>query len=87
MATEIRMPDMGAVGGGVMLVRWLKHEGEDVALGEPLVEVETDKGVCEVEAVLPGVLLKHLVAAGQKAGVGQPIALIRRPGEAEEPPA
>ena len=85
MATELRMPDLGTVEGSVTLVRWLKEEGDTVALGEPLFEAETDKGVSEVEAVMPGVLIKRLVAAGEKAGAGQPIALIRRPGEPGEP--
>ena len=84
MATELRMPDLGTVEGSVTLVRWLKEEGDTIAFGEPLFEAETDKGVSEVEAVMPGVLLKRLVAAGEKAGPGQPIALIRRPGEAAD---
>ena len=44
MATPLRMPDLGTVEGDVVLVRWLKAEGDAVALGEPLFEVETDKG-------------------------------------------
>jgi pyruvate dehydrogenase E2 component (dihydrolipoamide acetyltransferase) len=83
MATELRMPDMGTVEGTVTLVRWLKPEGASVALGEPLFEVETDKGVSEVEAALAGVLVKQLIAEGAKAGSGEPIALIQRPGESE----
>lgn len=83
MATELRMPDMGTVEGTVTLVRWLKPEGASVALGEPLFEVETDKGVSEVEAALAGVLVKQLIAEGAKAGAGEPIALIQRPGESE----
>ena len=84
MATPLRMPDMGAVGGAVTLVRWLKAEGESVTLGEPLFEVETDKGISEVEAALAGVVVKKLVPEGAKAGAGEPIALIRRPGEPAE---
>jgi pyruvate dehydrogenase E2 component (dihydrolipoamide acetyltransferase) len=84
MATPLRMPDLGTVEGEVTLVRWLKAEGDTVTLGEPLFEVETDKGVSEVEAAMAGVLVKRLVAAGARAGSGEPIALIRRPGEPEE---
>ena len=87
MATAIRMPDMGTVEGDVRLVRWLKAEGESVALGEPLFEVETDKGVSEVEAALAGVLVQRVLAEGDKAGPGETIAYIRRPGETEEAPA
>ena len=84
MATPLRMPDLGTVEGDVTLVRWLKAEGDTVALGEPLFEVETDKGVSEVEAAIAGVLLRKVVAEGAKAGSGETIALIRRPGEPEE---
>jgi pyruvate dehydrogenase E2 component (dihydrolipoamide acetyltransferase) len=84
MATPLRMPDLGTVEGNVILVRWLKAEGDTVALGEPLFEVETDKGVSEVEAAMAGVLVKKVIAEGAKAGPGETIALIRRPGEPEE---
>jgi pyruvate dehydrogenase E2 component (dihydrolipoamide acetyltransferase) len=84
MATPLRMPDLGTVEGDVTLVRWLKAEGDTVALGEPLFEVETDKGVSEVEAAIAGVLLRKVAAEGAKAGPGDTIALIRRPGEPEE---
>jgi pyruvate dehydrogenase E2 component (dihydrolipoamide acetyltransferase) len=84
MATPLRMPDLGTVEGDVTLVRWLKAEGDTVALGEPLFEVETDKGVSEVEAAIAGVLLRKVAAEGAKAGPGETIAFIRRPGEPEE---
>jgi pyruvate dehydrogenase E2 component (dihydrolipoamide acetyltransferase) len=77
------MPDLGTVEGNVTLVRWLKAEGDIVALGEPLFEVETDKGVSEVEAAIAGVLLKKLITDGAKASAGETIALIRRPDEAQ----
>ncbi len=84
MATPLRMPDLGTVEGDVTLVRWLKAEGDTVALGEPLFEVETDKGVSEVEAALAGVLIRKVLAEGAKAGPGETIALIRRPDDPEE---
>ena len=84
MATPLRMPDMGTVEGDVLLVRWLKAEGDTVSLGEPLFEAETDKGVSTVEAALAGVLVKRLLSEGSKAGAGETIALIRRPGESDE---
>ncbi len=82
MATPLRMPDLGTVEGDVTLVRWLKAEGDTVALGEPLFEVETDKGVSEVEAAIAGVLLRKVAAEGARAGPGETIALILRPGRA-----
>jgi pyruvate/2-oxoglutarate dehydrogenase complex dihydrolipoamide acyltransferase (E2) component len=81
MATPLRMPDLGTVEGDVILVRWLKKEGDAVALGEPLFEVETDKGISEVESAMAGDLVKLMVQEGAKAGAGEVIALIRRPGE------
>jgi pyruvate/2-oxoglutarate dehydrogenase complex dihydrolipoamide acyltransferase (E2) component len=81
MAAALRMPDLGTVEGDVVLVRWLKAEGDSVALGEPLFEVETDKGVSEVECALAGELVKLVVAAGARAGAGEIIAYIRQPGE------
>ncbi|HET6485165.1 MAG TPA: 2-oxo acid dehydrogenase subunit E2 [Spirochaetia bacterium] len=84
MATPLRMPDLGTVEGAVTLVSWLKAEGDSVALGEPLFEVETDKGVSEIEAAIAGVIVKLVIPAGGKAGPGELIAMIRRPGEPEE---
>jgi pyruvate/2-oxoglutarate dehydrogenase complex dihydrolipoamide acyltransferase (E2) component len=78
MATLIRMPDMGVVGGRVTVVSWLKKPGDPVVHGEPLLEVETDKGVTAVEATLAGVLVEILVPAGGTAVPDEPIALIRR---------
>ncbi|HUJ76962.1 MAG TPA: dihydrolipoamide acetyltransferase family protein [bacterium] len=75
--TTLRMPDLGTVEGTVTLVRWLKREGETVALGEPLFEVETDKGVSEVEAAAGGTLVSRLVAEGASVAAGEPIAEIQ----------
>jgi len=87
MAAALRMPDIGTVEGEVTLVRWLKSEGDSVALGEPLFEVETDKGVSEVESAMAGVLAKRVLVEGAKAGTGDIIAYIRQPGEQEGPSA
>ena len=75
--TTLRMPDLGTVEGAVTLVRWLKREGETVALGEPLFEVETDKGVSEVESAAGGTLVSRLVAEGASVAAGEPIAEIQ----------
>jgi 2-oxoglutarate dehydrogenase E2 component (dihydrolipoamide succinyltransferase) len=82
MATELRMPDMGAAGGAVTIAGWLKKPGDAVAVGEPLFEVETDKGVTAIDAALGGVLVSILVPSGGRAGPGEPVALIRRWGDA-----
>ena len=57
------------------IVRWLKAEGEAVAKGEPLYELDTDKVTQEVEAEAAGVLLKIVVADGE-VDVGETVAVI-----------
>jgi pyruvate dehydrogenase E2 component (dihydrolipoamide acetyltransferase) len=81
MAVPLRMPDLGTVEGEVTLVRWLKSEGDAVALGEPLFEVETDKGVSEVEAAMAGTLERRVAAEGARVASGETIAWVRRHGE------
>lgn len=82
--TTLRMPDLGAVQSSVILVRWLKREGDAVARGEPLFEVETDKGVSEVECAAEGTLVARLVAEGATVAAGDSIASIMGPGEAAQ---
>ena len=70
---------------GVILA-WLKKEGEEVAIGDELVEIETDKASMVYEADLSGVL-EILVGEGETRRVGEPIANIRPEGEAPAAPA
>jgi pyruvate dehydrogenase E2 component (dihydrolipoamide acetyltransferase) len=63
------------------LVSWLKKEGESVTKGEPLLEVETDKAVLDVEAAADGVLAGVTGEIGTDIPVGQVIAWIIAPGE------
>ena len=63
------------------LISWLKKEGDAVAKGEPLLEVETDKAVMEVESPGDGVLAGVKVQAGGEVPVGRTIAWIVSPGE------
>jgi len=62
------------------IVRWLKGEGEEVAKGEPLYELDTDKVTQEVEAEASGTLLKIVVADGE-VDVGTTVAVIGAPDE------
>ena len=67
------------------LIRWLKDEGSNVDLGEPVAEIETDKAVVEFESYASGVLQRILVAEGSTVPVGEAIAVV---GEAvSAPPA
>ena len=81
MATPLNMPQMGYDMHEGTLVRWLKSEDDEVSLGEPIAEIETDKAVVEVEATAAGLLRKILAAEGATVPVGQPIAIIGEAGE------
>ena len=80
MATEIKLPRLGQGMEVGTIVRWLKSEGDEVAKGEPLFELDTDKVTQEVEADAAGVLLKIVVSEGE-ASVGTTVAVI---GAADE---
>ncbi len=58
------------------ILRWLKQPGDSVAIGDVLLEVETDKADMEVEATWAGVLLSQSVAEGSNAAVGAVLATI-----------
>lgn len=81
MPISIVMPalEMGQETG--KLVAWLKKDGERVTKGEPLLEVETDKAVLEVEATADGVLAGITAKVEDVIPVGQTIAWILGPGE------
>ncbi|KLO24386.1 dihydrolipoamide acetyltransferase family protein [Marinitoga sp. 1155] len=63
------------------IVKWVKKENESFTEGDVLCEVETDKTTMEYEATEEGTLLKILVPEGEKAAVGDPIAIFGEPGE------
>jgi pyruvate dehydrogenase E2 component (dihydrolipoamide acetyltransferase) len=74
VAQEI--PKVGLVMEDVKVVRWLKNVGEHVTAGEPLLEVETEKSVVEIEAAVSGELAQILVEVDQQASVGDQVAWI-----------
>ena len=76
------MPALGMAQETGKLVRWMKGEGSRVEKGEPLMEVETDKAVVEVEAPAGGVLAALAAAEGDDVAVGTRIAWILADGEA-----
>jgi sugar O-acyltransferase (sialic acid O-acetyltransferase NeuD family) len=81
MAAEVILPKLGMNMEAAIITSWLKHEGDRVAVGDVLAEVETDKATIELEADAAGVLRKLLAAEGEHVAVNQPIAVI---GAAEE---
>jgi pyruvate dehydrogenase E2 component (dihydrolipoyllysine-residue acetyltransferase) len=81
MAISVVMPALEMAQETGKLISWLKKEGESVAKGEPLLEIETDKAVMEIESPGEGVLAGIKVQAGAEVPVGQTIAWIVLPGE------
>ena len=73
---EITMPAMGADMTEGTVVKWLKSEGDEVARGDKLAEIETDKTVVEMEAYNAGILRRIVLGDGTKAPVGSLLAYI-----------
>src|SRR5438105_15328794 len=70
------MPKVGLVMESARPIRWLKNVGEVVTQGEPLVELETEKAVVEIESTESGRLVEILLQANQEARVGDRVAWI-----------
>ncbi len=85
MALSVVMPALEMAQETGKLLAWRKKEGDKVAKGEPLLEIETDKAVVEIEAPGDGVLAGISAEEGTVVPVGQTIAWIVAPGE--KPPA
>ena len=81
MATDVILPALGMSQDTGKIVQWLKAEGEQVAKGEPLVEIETDKATVEIEAPVTGVFTRISGTEGEDVPVGQVIARILVAGE------
>ena len=86
----VKMPPLGQTSDELSILEWRKPEGDAVAVGELLLEVETDKATLEVEAAHAGTLLRIVPAGeGQTVQSGTVIAYVGEPGEeiADEAPA
>jgi pyruvate dehydrogenase E2 component (dihydrolipoamide acetyltransferase) len=81
MAVSIVMPALEMAQETGKIISWLKQEGDSIAKGEPIAEIETDKVVLEIEATADGVLAGVTAAAGDVVPVGKTIAWIVAPGE------
>jgi pyruvate dehydrogenase E2 component (dihydrolipoamide acetyltransferase) len=81
MAISVVMPALEMAQETGKLIAWLKKEGETVAKGEPLLEVETDKAVMEIESPGDGILAGVKALPGAEVIVGRTIAWIVRAGE------
>jgi len=84
MVTEVVMPRLSDTMDSGTVAKWLKQEGDLITRGEIIAEIETDKANMEMESYANGILAQILVAEGQRAGLGQPIAMIAASQEEAE---
>ena len=87
MTFSVKMPALGESVTEGTVTRWLKAEGDHVALDEPLLEVSTDKVDTEIPSPAAGVLQKILVGVDSVAPVGAELALIADGASAPAAPA
>jgi acetoin:2,6-dichlorophenolindophenol oxidoreductase subunit alpha len=74
MDVVMRMPALGAVDDSVKVLKWLVEVGQMIERGQPLLEVETDKSIVELESAVTGVLRSISIPPGGEAAAGQVIA-------------
>ena len=80
MAIEIVMPKLSDTMEEGKILKWLKHVGDKVEIGDIIAEVETDKADMEMEALDAGVLTEVRVREGESAPIGAVIALLSEDG-------
>jgi 2-oxoglutarate dehydrogenase E2 component (dihydrolipoamide succinyltransferase) len=73
---ELIMPKMGESVAEATIIKWLKNEGDKIALDEPVLEIATDKVDSEIPSPFEGVLSKKLFNEGDVVQVGKAVALI-----------
>ncbi|BCL81083.1 dihydrolipoamide acetyltransferase component of pyruvate dehydrogenase complex [Ktedonobacteria bacterium brp13] len=73
---EVNMPRLSDTMQEGTITRWLKKPGDEIKKGEVVAEVETDKANMEIESFSNGILEQILVAEGETAPIGQPIAIL-----------
>ena len=84
MAIVIRMPAVLASATEAAIQAWSVSEGQTVAVGEPLADIETEKAVVEYAAEVAGTVGKLIAQPGDNLAVGEPIAIILSEGEGPE---
>ena len=85
MTFSVTMPALGESVSEGTVTRWLKNEGDMVAVDEPLLEVSTDKVDTEIPSPVAGVLSKIVVAVDQTVAVGAELAVISESGSSAAP--
>ena len=81
MATRVIMPQAGQDLETGKVTHWLKAEGDAVAKGEPLVQIETEKISVDVESPAAGVLLRIVVPDDTETAIFSTIGIVGQPGE------
>lgn len=79
MITRVLMPPLSETMIDGLIVRWHKVEGDEVAEGEPLYDVDTDKATVDVPAPAAGILRRVLVPEGDTVPIGTLLAVIAGP--------
>jgi pyruvate dehydrogenase E2 component (dihydrolipoamide acetyltransferase) len=85
MSFSVTMPALGESVSEGTVTRWLKNEGDMVAVDEPLLEVSTDKVDTEIPSPVAGILTKIVVAVDQTVAVGAELAVIADSAGASAP--
>lgn len=80
----VRMPEVATGAGSAAIQTWLVAVGDSVSAGQAIVEIETEKAVVDYEVEIDGVLAGTLLAEGESADVGTPIAVIAVGGQSVE---
>jgi pyruvate dehydrogenase E2 component (dihydrolipoamide acetyltransferase) len=75
------MPSVLAGASEAAVNKWLVAEGAAVTVGQPLVELETEKAVVEYNAEVAGTIGKYILAEGKSANIGEPICVVLAAGE------
>ncbi len=83
MVRAVTMPKLGQSEEEGKLVRWRKQEGDPVAKGDILFEIETDKAILEVESFFEGTLLKITVGEGTTVPIQTTVGFIGVSGGAD----
>ncbi|MEY4833447.1 MAG: Dihydrolipoyllysine-residue acetyltransferase component of pyruvate dehydrogenase complex, partial [Planctomycetota bacterium] len=81
MPTTVTMPRLSDTMEAGTVIKWHVKEGDTVATGDVLADVETDKATMEMQAYDDGVVAKLLIGAGDRVAIGTPIAVIAVDGE------
>lgn len=82
MKVKMKMPDLSINEAEIAIVRWLIEPGQPVRRGQPILEVQTDKAVVEVESIATGIVTEVFGAPEENIEVGQYIATIEVAGMA-----